>query len=409
MPDKIKHWCDNEGAVAATNTASIHTPSDMLAPDADIILAILDHKRRTQVHSECVHVLSHQDTKKRKTKEEKLEEKKERQREKRERIREVDVGEGTHAPSPKPSPPSSPDSASYEPRKKTRLRLPGRELGSKNLSDKVLMNVSCDEYADQAAREHMERPEALSAGILQPPYKGSKAMLKIGELWITSDYDKYIQVARTARPLQAYRRRHGWDAKTFTLIDWKMIERIQRNQKWAVFVRSMKVVHGWLPIMHNLGKYKDTKQCPGCECPDETFAHLFQCSHALMREARNNALEKIEDICLSIILKDAFTRAFISCARHGMNNTPALVPSHPHELATAVRHQNKIGTGKMLQGYLARSWCAAIKKTGRKEPLEGLKRLHVVLWEQLFQRTWDTRNHILKKTPNLYNAAEDST
>jgi hypothetical protein len=77
MPDKIKHWCDNEGAVAATNTASIHTPSDMLAPDADIILAILDHKRRTQVHSECVHVLSHQDTKKQKTKEEKLEEKKE--------------------------------------------------------------------------------------------------------------------------------------------------------------------------------------------------------------------------------------------------------------------------------------------------------------------------------------------
>jgi hypothetical protein len=49
----------------------------MLAPDADIILAILDHKRRTQVHSECVHVLSHQDTKKQKTKEEKLEEKKE--------------------------------------------------------------------------------------------------------------------------------------------------------------------------------------------------------------------------------------------------------------------------------------------------------------------------------------------
>jgi hypothetical protein len=128
-----------------------------------------------------------------------------------------------------------------------------------------------------------------------------------------------------------------------------------------------------------------------------------------MQEARNDALEKIEDICLSITLKDAFTRAFISCARHGMNNTPAPVPSHPHELATAVRHQNKIYTGKMLQGYLARLWCAAIKKTGRKEPLEALKRLHVVLWEQLFQRIWDTRNHILKKTPNLYNAAEDST
>jgi hypothetical protein len=152
--------------------------------------------------------------------------------EKRERIREVDVGKGTHAPSPKPSPPSLPDSASYEPQKKTRLRLPSRELGSKDLSDEVLMNVACDEYSDQAAREHMECPEVPSADILQPPYKGSRAMLKIGELWITLEYDKHIQFARTARPLQAYcRRGHGWDAKTFTLIDWKMIERIRRNQK----------------------------------------------------------------------------------------------------------------------------------------------------------------------------------
>ena len=410
QPDEIKHWCDNEGAVAATNTAKTHTPSDMLAPDADIILAILDHKRRTQTQSECVYVQAHQDTKKRKTKEEKLEEQRERQREKRERIREVDVGKGTHAPSPEPSPPSSPDSASNEPRRTSRLQLPGRELGSKDLSDEALMNVACDEYADQAAREHMECPEAPPDDILQPPYKGSKAMLKIGELWITSEYDKYIQFARTARPLQAYcRRRHGWSDKTFKLIDWKMIERIRRNQKWAVFVRSMKVMHGWLPIMHNLGKYKSIKQCPGCECPDETFMHLFQCPHALMREARNDALTKIEDICLSMSLKDAFTRAFISCVKHGMNNTPAPIPSHPHELATAIRHQNTIGTGKMLQGYLARSWCAAVKKTGRKEPLNAVKRLHVVLWEQLFQCIWDTRNHILKKTPNLYNAAEDST
>jgi hypothetical protein len=120
---------------------------------------------------------------------------------------------------------------------------------------------------------------------------------------------------------------------------------------------------------------------------------MFPCPHARGTQ---------RCICLSMTLKDALTRAFISCVRHGMNNTPAPVPSHPHELATAVRHQNKIGTGKMLQGYL-------VRKTGHKEPLEALKRLHVVLWEQLFQRIWDTRNHIVKRTPNLYNAAEDST
>ena len=73
MLKEVKHWCDNEGAVAATNTTTIHAPSDMLAPDADIILAILHHKKKTKIASECIHVLSHQDTKERKTKEEKEE------------------------------------------------------------------------------------------------------------------------------------------------------------------------------------------------------------------------------------------------------------------------------------------------------------------------------------------------
>jgi len=67
-PEEVRHWCDNEKAVEATNATSIKTPSDMLAPDADIILAILHHKRKTRTHSECIHVLSHQDTRERKTK-----------------------------------------------------------------------------------------------------------------------------------------------------------------------------------------------------------------------------------------------------------------------------------------------------------------------------------------------------
>jgi hypothetical protein len=29
-PDEILHWCDNEGAVSATNATSIHTPGGML-------------------------------------------------------------------------------------------------------------------------------------------------------------------------------------------------------------------------------------------------------------------------------------------------------------------------------------------------------------------------------------------
>jgi hypothetical protein len=41
--------------------------------------------------------------------------------------------------------------------------------------------------------------------------------------------------------------------------------------------------------------------------------------------------------------------------------------------------------------------------------MHTLKRLHVILYEQLFQRLWDTRNYIQKKTPNQYNKAECAT
>lgn len=273
------------------------------------------------------------------------------------------------------------------------------------------MNVACDEYAGEAAREHMECPEAPAHDILQPPYEGSKAMLKIGDLWITSDYDNNIHFASTAPALRKYcRKRHKWDNKTMELINWNMIDSIRKKQNWSDFVRSMKLLHGWLPIMHNLGKYKHITQCPGCECPDETFLHLFNCSHHLMAEAREDALEKIRDTCRLMKIADSYSQAFLSCIKCGIKQTVAPVPKHPHELATAVKHQNRIGTHKMLQGYLAKSWGDALRATGYKGDYRlGLTRLHKILWEHLFQRIWDTRNYVLKKTPNQYNTVEDAT
>ncbi len=129
-----------------------------------------------------------------------------------------------------------------------------------------------------------------------------------------------------------------------------------------------------------------------------------------MTEALEDALERIEDICHSMKIADNLTRAFLSCIKCGTKQTAAPVPNYPHELATAVKHQNRIGTHKMLQGYLAKSWGEALRATGYKgDYRRGLTRLHRILWEHLFQRIWDTRNYILKKTPNRYNIAEETT
>jgi hypothetical protein len=60
--------------------------------------------------------------------------------------------------------------------------VPNREIDPKELLDEALMNMACNDYAGEAAREHMECPEAPPPTILQPPYEGSKAMLKTGYL-----------------------------------------------------------------------------------------------------------------------------------------------------------------------------------------------------------------------------------
>jgi hypothetical protein len=109
-------------------------------------------------------------------------------------------------------------------------------------------------------------------------------------------------------------------------------------------------------------------------------------------------------------LTDSFSQAFLSCIKCGIKQTAAPVPKHPHELATAVKHQNRIGTHKMLQGFLAKSWGDALRATGYKGNHQlGLIRLHKILWEHLFQRIWDDQNYVLKKTPNRYNTAEEAT
>jgi hypothetical protein len=65
------------------------------------------------------------------------------------------------------------------------------------------MNVACDEIAGNEARERLEHPDLPLPPAIQPPYAGSKAMLKIGKVWITSNYDKHIHFASRVKQIRA--------------------------------------------------------------------------------------------------------------------------------------------------------------------------------------------------------------
>jgi hypothetical protein len=63
-PEEIIHWCDNEVAVAANQLDKLWSPSAALAPDADVILALIVLKKKMSASITCHYVPSHQDTKK---------------------------------------------------------------------------------------------------------------------------------------------------------------------------------------------------------------------------------------------------------------------------------------------------------------------------------------------------------
>lgn len=62
-PQAIEQWCDNEAAVNRSTQPIAH-PHDMIAPDADIVLALHATRQRLEGTSiNCRHVYGHQDSK----------------------------------------------------------------------------------------------------------------------------------------------------------------------------------------------------------------------------------------------------------------------------------------------------------------------------------------------------------
>eukprot|EP00970_Alexandrium_tamarense_P000770 scaffold88_cov326-Alexandrium_tamarense.AAC.1 len=73
-----------------------------------------------------------------------------------------------------------------------------RELAPTELSDEAQLNIACDEYVGDTVAAWSQNRDQPMPQVLEPPYEGSKALLRIGKLWITSDYSKHLHFARRA-------------------------------------------------------------------------------------------------------------------------------------------------------------------------------------------------------------------
>ena len=286
-PSEVVHWCDNEQSVRNTRERPYHA-SAMIASDADLVLAIHHLKSVLPYPVDCRHVYGHQDDNKRKAK---REEKKRKQKEKQakkamlspEPVQDLSAAEESvielfSLRKPEEEPP--------EEEKK------GVSGAPRVYPPEVQINMACDIMASDTSKAHLESGLNASKPLLTLPYTGSKAMLRLGNRWITSNYKGAIHRARRTKAVRDYcNDRHKWKEGTFEMVSWESIGTVRGNMGNTKKMQTCKIMHGWLPIMHMRQWITGVSQCPGCSCQDETMEHLFRCPHPTMKTTRAEAVK----------------------------------------------------------------------------------------------------------------------
>ena len=119
------------------------------------------------------------------------------------------------------------------------------------------------------------------------PLPGYRAMLKLGDNWVTAHFREFMNFANTAPAMVEYiLDRLDITRETFNRINWTAIAKVRRNHKINRIVRTSKMMYGWLPVGHNWQKCKlPSDKCLCCRMPDESFAHLLQCKHESLTTA----------------------------------------------------------------------------------------------------------------------------
>jgi hypothetical protein len=127
-----------------------------------------------------------------------------------------------------------------------------------------------------------------------------------------------------------------------------------------------------------------------------------------MKKILADTLAQVHKQGMKSHMKRHFMDKFIKYIECGIAGEKIPVPTEPIELKRAILDQNLIGTDKLLQGFLAKSWAKALPAMGsaEKHVPSAMRSLLILIWDTLFQRMWDTRNHILHRLPNNYKIAE---
>lgn len=272
------------------------------------------------------------------------------------------------------------------------------------------LNIDCDRIASETTGLVADNgvPDDMPP-LIRPPYPGSRAMLKIGRRWITSNFKQHLYDARRTPPVRTYmKEKYGWTDDIFDSIDWLAIGRCRRKLPLRRKRQTCKIMHGWLPTMDK-NFTTTTSQCPGCPCRNETTNHMIICSHARMRKKREEIITALRKKGLGGRTSRAISNAVCDILENYFLETdrPFFLQYDP-AIQAAVRSQYDIRPHMFIRGFIATKWHLALKEMGVSQPVRTMKRLLLYLWDNIVTPLWDTRNDLYHHSENLADEADDS-
>ena len=243
----------------------------------------------------------------------------------------------------------------------------------------------------------------------QPPYKGSRAMLRINGTWITSRYKKEIYRARRAGPIKTFSmEKYKWTSEVYDSIYWTSVGAVRAKLTHTKKMQTCKIMHGWLPVGHMRRHITGMNQCPGCNCTDETIRHVTQCPHEKMQAKRKVIFDVVRKVGKKGKVPIAILDAFCHVVKTELEGKGRFIlPGHKGSISKAIQQQEQIGFNMMIRGFLAQGWMEALIEAKVDNPERRMNTLQRMVWEVVVDPLWQTRNNILHEDKNKYNTAEN--
>lgn len=171
----------------------------------------------------------------------------------------------------------------------------------------------------------------------------------------------------------------------------------RKGRTLASMIRTSKILHGWLPVMHRQGRVTGSTQCPGCESTDETFDHMIQCTNERMQTVRSQAICNVREVGI----KQRLPVGFMNNVQQYLKLLLTELEEDPDtDLLGVVASQQKIGHMMFIRGFLSTEWLRLLRSYDNTSPEQKLARLIWIIWDQLVEPLWTTRNDILHRNTN---------